>query len=415
MKDTNKLGIVCLSNQFYDLPLKTNKYLVMNELARVGHKVVFVDPPTRFKFVKQLLKKKKISFLERKSSNLIVYSPVNFFNFAPFSYLNNLVHYYFIRKALRSLKAKEDVLWVYHFDFPKIFFLKKLLNPKVFIYDIVDNYEAFPEYAQQDTTNTGLVKYIQKADYFLKRFLDQKGLYGVSWVRYQEDKLSNEANLIFTSHPYLYKKFSKYGKKVKYTPNAGSFKKALEARDIKLSYMSHLKKPLVGYSGAIDSYKFDVDTFIYGAKSLPNVHFVLMGPLKLSDSSTKVEELHKLKNVTLLGPKKYEESLAFLYYLSAYIIPYNLNDYTVKGCFPVKFFNALAIGVPTVVSNLPAYKGFEDVLYIYKNKEEYVTLLKKALKEDSKELRKSRINISQKNTWENKAKTQTGYILSILN
>ena len=63
MKNKNvKPVIICLSNQFFDLPLKTNKHLVMQKLADRGYKVIFVDPPTRFKFIKNFFKTKKFSF-----------------------------------------------------------------------------------------------------------------------------------------------------------------------------------------------------------------------------------------------------------------------------------------------------------------------------------------------------------------
>jgi len=38
-----------------------------------------------------------------------------------------------------------------------------------------------------------------------------------------------------------------------------------------------------------------------------------------------------------------------------FIIPYQINDYTVGGCFPVKFHDALSAGLPVVVTDLPAY------------------------------------------------------------
>ena len=94
--------IICLSNQYYDLPLKTNKHLVMDRLSLLGHKVIFVDPPTRFKFFKNTIKNKKFSFIEKKNENLYVYKPLNLFNFYPFSYLNNLIHIFILRKMLRN-------------------------------------------------------------------------------------------------------------------------------------------------------------------------------------------------------------------------------------------------------------------------------------------------------------------------
>ena len=44
-----KYNFVILSNQPFDQDLKTNKWHVAKRLAKREHKVIFVDPPLRFK------------------------------------------------------------------------------------------------------------------------------------------------------------------------------------------------------------------------------------------------------------------------------------------------------------------------------------------------------------------------------
>jgi hypothetical protein len=105
------------------------------------------------------------------------------------------------------------------------------------------------------------------------------------------------------------------------------------------------------------------------------------------------------------------------YYLAGLdveLIPYQLNDYTVGGCFPVKFHDALAAGLPTVVTNLPAYAPFRDVSYIAKSPEEFSEFVELALKQDSDEKIRQRQQVAKQNTWEDKVQTQLSIIFEKL-
>ena len=403
---------IILSNQPYDGPYRTNKHYIAEELERLGFKVIFVDPPTRFKFLKSLLKKRKIELVSKKSPNFYVYYAPNILNFIPFSLINNIFHKYIIYKILKSLnyssKNSKLVMWVYHFDFPQLFQFKKLIKPNIFIYDVVDNYEEFPEYSQMDSTNKGLVKVIQKVDSYFKTKLDQKGLFGKNWVRYQENKLAKQADLMFASHPLLYDKFKKINNNIFYTPNAGQFDFFNKKPDKNNPILQKIKKPSVLYSGALDNYKFNVELLEYAAKKLPNVNFALVGPVKLSDSNESINKLKKYPNIIFTGPIKYAES--FAYFFDVYIIPYRINNYTYYGCFPIKLFNALSTGIPVVVTDLPAYRGLNKYLYISKTKESFVQNITKALNEKDKNIIIARKNLASKNTWKNKVKNQLNAI-----
>ena len=68
-----KYNIICLSNQFYKNPgfSVTNKHIVMKELAKRGHNIIFVDPPTRFKVLKMLIKTGKLNLVKEYSNNFL--------------------------------------------------------------------------------------------------------------------------------------------------------------------------------------------------------------------------------------------------------------------------------------------------------------------------------------------------------
>ncbi|MBP8961116.1 hypothetical protein KBG31_02745, partial [Patescibacteria group bacterium] len=78
------------------------------------------------------------------------------------------------------------------------------------------------------------------------------------------------------------------------------------------------------------------------------------------------------------------------------------NEYTVGGCFPVKFHDALAAGLPTVVTDLPAYAPFKEVSYVAKTHEEFVSLVKKALIENDRSKELERQKVAEQNDWDGK-------------
>ena len=413
-----KYNIICLSNQFYKNPgfSITNKHIVMEELAKRGHNIIFVDPPTRFKALKLLVKNRSLSLSQKYLKNFIVYTPINIFNFFPFSFISNKIHIRFIKNIISSWSNENNfktILWIYHFDFPRIFDLDKELKPDIFVYDVVDNYEAFPEYSRMDSTNNGLVKVIQIIDTFFKVKIDQRGLRGKEWVKKRERNLAKRADLMFSSHPLLFEKFNKMSARVYYTPNASLYskfsKKPKEIPDI----LNNIPSPKVLFSGSVDPYKVDVALLIKAAKKTPNISYCLIGPTNDSDSDSKINELKKIKNIYLVGPIPNAES--FCYFFDAYIIPYVINDYTYYGCFPTKFLNAAATGIPLVVTDLPAYRGFEEIVYIGKNPEDFIKKIQLAVKDKSESKKHNRKKVASQNTWDHKVDKQLSYMQDFLN
>ncbi|HXK52629.1 glycosyltransferase [Candidatus Nomurabacteria bacterium] len=387
----------------------------MTKAASLGHKVIFIDPPARFKFLKQMLKNRKWIF-SKINSNLTVYSPVNQFNFSPFLFLQNKIHCWLLSRYIKKqgLENMKRVLWVYHFDFPRLWDLDKNLKPDVLIYDVVDAYEFFPEYARKDVTNKGVVKLIQLADRWLKEHIEQHGLGGKEWVRFRENELAKRADLMFASHPLLYKNFAEKTKRIIYTPNAGDFEIYSKKPESLPSELNNVSRPLVGYSGAIDAYKFDSDLFIYLAEQTPEITYYLIGNFYISDSNPAVVKIKSLKNVMCVGSRPFEVTAELTHYFDAYIIPYVINEYTYNGCFPVKVFNSLSTGCPVVVSDLPAYEGLENVLYVAKDKEEFVDKVRQAVLDKDPVKAKTRVAVAENNTWDIKVSKQLKAISDFL-
>ncbi len=81
--------------------------------------------------------------------------------------------------------------------------------------------------------------------------------------------------------------------------------------------------------------------------------------------------------------------------------PQILNEITDLN-YPLKLDEYLAMGKPVVATNTSFMRFyFKDHSYLADTKEEYVTLIEKALKEDTPKLQKQRIEYAREHSWEN--------------
>ena len=396
MKKDQKYNVICLSNQLWDFPLWTNKRHVMSRLPKIGHNVLFVDPPINtgrlfLRHVKQgkwsvgrIITKRK-----KTPEGVTVYSPLNTH---PISQKYSIKHAKQIDKAAKDLFKKDPsrktVLWVYHVEIKGLENYLKYIKHDFLVYDCVDNYEAFPKY---DTPEKR------------KRLADQ------------EKMLSSRANIIFTTTPGLTEKLKRFNPKTYFTPNVGDFERFFNIKEKRLKIpedIKNIKKPIVAFTGAVDEYKFNRELMRKVAMDYPSYSFVIIGPVALKDRQTSKKELgfEGLENIYLLGTKDYRELPKYLARFDVMIIPYQLNDYTVGGCFPVKFLDYLAAGLPTVVTDLPTYTPFEDVSYVSKNPNEFSHNIRKALEEDSPNKIRQRQEVAKVHTWDSKVQNMLSLI-----
>ncbi|OGC49307.1 hypothetical protein A2W32_02990 [candidate division WWE3 bacterium RBG_16_37_10] len=388
-----KYNIICLSNQLWDFPNWTNKRHVMSRLAKRGNNILFVDPPltTGRVFFRQIRKGNwnlARSFISvKRDEGVKVFSPLNYLPFFDLLSRFHSSRLKYISKLLLNSKRK-TILWVYHVEISGLQNYINTVPHDLLIYDCVDNYEAFPKY-----------------DTEMKK----------EWIRNQEEYLAKKADLIFATTPGLVEKLQKYNSKVYFTPNVGDYERFHDAKKFKDTLPEDLKdisRPRIGFSGSLDEYKFDARLVRNLAETYPNYSFILIGQIAYKDRNADLEKigLGGLNNVYFLGEKPFEEMPKYYAGFDAYIIPYQLNEYTVGGCFPVKFHEALAVGVPTIVTDLPAYLPFKNVSYIAKNNEDFSDSLKKALEEDNDNKVKERKEVAKQNNWDGKVDSMLGYI-----
>ena len=398
----NTMVFVILSNQQFDSKLKTNKWQVANQLAKKGHKVIFVDPPLRFKALKSLGKP-----IENKNDNIVVYKPINFLNFKPFSYLNTFSHLNVLKSLVENINTGKEktVLYIYHFDFPDLRNFIDKFEHNVSVYDCVDIYSEFPEYATGKKVNPSIIALFQKIDDYLKVRLNQSGLKLKEWVDDQEKWLCENVDLVFASAPGIVTRLNQWRADVHYLPNAVDFEKfdhiVKDSEPIDIKDIPH---PRIGFSGAIDSYKNNIPLIEKCANTYSDYHFVLIGPEKVSDPNLDLTQLKGMKNVHFLGEKPWEQTPSYFDHFDAYFIPYNLNDYTI-GCHPIKYFEGLAAGLPTLIT-LSSVKEFDPDNYVTGDEDQFIKNIEIAIKTDSEQKRLARKALAKQHTWSNKVEKQ---------
>ncbi len=156
-------------------------------------------------------------------------------------------------------------------------------------------------------------------------------------------------------------------------------------------------RPVVVYVGTLDT-RFDLETVTHAVRSMPELHFLLIGPLTFTALEKGLQALQEKDNFTWLGAKPYEDLPAYMQSSSAGIIPFHLNDLT-EAVNPIKYYEYLAGGLPVVAPPMRELTAMEGPLYSYRNRDEFCTALGKALEAKEKG-RLDSIDFAKKNTWE---------------
>lgn len=389
----DKYNIICLSNQLWDYPNWTNKRHVMMRLSKMGHKVIFVDPPIFFgkvlltQFRKGFFNLTRLFSGIKKDENAIIYTPIKFFKNEKFfsklfaSKINKLV-------KENSILEAPTILWIYNVEIPELDVYLENINRDFLIYDCVDYYAGFPRYQTKESKDK---------------------------ILEIEKNLVRNADLVFATAPGLVERLKKINTKTFYTPNVGDFDLFYNIQERFKEVpkkLENIPKPIIGYIGALDSYKFNYKLIKDVALSYPNYSFVLIGNIGLKDREGSLTELglENLPNVYFLGEIPFIETPKYMAHFDIDLIPYVYNDYTIGGCFPVKFFNSMSAGIPSVVTDLPVFTMYKNVTYISKTTEDFIANIKKALEENDSKRKQELVNIAKLNTYEIKVSNMLSLI-----
>ncbi len=164
--------------------------------------------------------------------------------------------------------------------------------------------------------------------------------------------------------------------------------------------IERIKKPIIGYVGALQSIRLDMAIIAHIATQQPDWHIVLIGP---EDAAFKTSNLHYIANVHFLGSKPPTSLPAYINAFDVCINPQIVNAVTI-GNYPRKIDEYLAAGKPTIATQTEAMRIFNDHVYLAATKDDYITLIKKALIDNNDALVTARKAFATSHTWQNSVK-----------
>jgi glycosyltransferase involved in cell wall biosynthesis len=367
----------------FDWPLKGNRFFLPSYLAKKGNQVLVVERPS-FKNILCVLFTDQ-DYIEKKNKNLFVVKTLGVLPYSKavriIEKINYWLNLWFIRKKLKSIFTPDLICWSFA---PEVHWLIKSIVSRLKIYHVIDDYLSYRLYR-------GLI--------FRQRF------------RADERNMLKIADLVLVTSRSLYEKYHYLHKNTHYLPNASEVEEYLKKKSSVIEELElPTERPIVGFIGGIEKYRFDLGLLEYLARKLKEANFVLVGPIGIT-SSVSGKILPRRQNIFYLGYKNFSKLPAYVDRFDVGIIPYKENRYG-KMCFPIKVFEYLALGKPVVTTKLLALTDLEKkgLIYMAKNKEEFVNCIKRALQEKSSLLKKARIKEARKNSW---SKRVDDYLLVI--
>ncbi len=340
--------IIFLSTTDWDAPQFGSRQQVALRLVRRGHCVLFVEIPRALHSLvsdpagtRRALG--RLGRIRRARDGPLVYTPLPVL---PIYYnpLVNKLNQRLLLRDLRRLDWQPDVLWTY---WPHTAYLVGRLGERVAVYHCIDDFAAV---GYPLTTRQAIAR--------------------------MEAEQCRKVDVIFTRTEGL------AAAKRRLNPNTYLMPGGVDTAHFDPARVAAPPTdiaappgPRVGLVGTIDD-RVDVGLLAYCARSLPEVTFVLVGPVRRH--RVDIGPLEGLPNVYLLPPCPHSEVPPVVAALDACLIPYRVNPYT-EGLSPIKLYEYLAMGKPVVGTDLPYLRREAEHIRITHTPEEFLAAVRDAL------------------------------------
>lgn len=187
------------------------------------------------------------------------------------------------------------------------------------------------------------------------------------------------------------------------------FGRALLPETVVPEVIARLPKPVIGYMGGVDPWKIDVGLLHHMARSHPDWSIALVGYVWFGFDAAVFADF---PNIHVLGPQEYAAFPAFLKGMDVCIMPFPLNDTTLRGD-ALKLYEYLAGGRPVVSTPVPAARRLASVVRIADNKVDFVTAVEAALA-DPPQAEAARLAAVRPHSWEARTRQKAAIIRAAL-
>jgi teichuronic acid biosynthesis glycosyltransferase TuaH len=343
-----------VENQEYFSDVKIGAHHYAELFAQNGYEVLWLSPAySVFHYINDNdLAKKRAKLHQTKrielSKNIYGYAPFTLIPFIKYPLFNNsFIGKKYLHSAIPNLHkslakigfSEVDILWISNI---KSYYIKEFISYKKLVHRLADEKLGF------------------------------KNFYG-TLSKFEYD-LIKESDILFATAQNLVEKASKVRDDVVYLPNGvkyNDFQKDEYLYPREFGMYKGAKKIL--YIGAIAEW-LDKELIEYTVRSLPSVHFFFIGP-----DHGGLRGLEDYHNIHILGRRDYNSLPSYLNYSDLAIIPFKINKLT-DAINPVKLFEYLATGTPTLTTNFKEINNIKGPFTVAYNKEEFVEKAKGLVK-----------------------------------
>ncbi len=190
-----------------------------------------------------------------------------------------------------------------------------------------------------------------------------------------EKEIIKKADLVVANSAYLAKYASQWNPKT-FDIEQGCDLNSYANTDFPVpADLAAIKRPIIGYSGAVTDMRLDMTVIEHIASSFPDYSIVFVGPV---DKAFKKSRLKNYKNIYFTGIKRPDEIPAYISHFTICMNPQALNPLTI-GNYPRKIDEYLAMGKPVIATSTEAMQMFRDYVFLCKTKEDYVTTINQIL------------------------------------
>jgi glycosyltransferase involved in cell wall biosynthesis len=160
--------------------------------------------------------------------------------------------------------------------------------------------------------------------------------------------------------------------------------------------MRETRHPVAGYVGVLRDW-FDFDLIGYLARTMPDVSFIIVGPL---DFEFRNAHLRSLPNLRWIGRREYGDMPRYISAFDVCLIPF-LAGKVSQTTNPVKVFEYFALGKPVVSTPMHELLPFrkDGLLRFAQGNEEFALALRDLLSEPAGELKDRRRDVARSHSW----------------
>jgi glycosyltransferase involved in cell wall biosynthesis len=138
------------------------------------------------------------------------------------------------------------------------------------------------------------------------------------------------------------------------------------------------RRPVLGYTGTLHPDRLDVPLLEKVARGFRHGSIVLIGPNHLGDADRR--RLEGLGNVLLTGAVPYERLPHLMRAFDVCIVPHRVTAFT-ESLNPIKLWEYLAAGKPTVATDVAGFRDYRDLVAIASGAEGFSQAVAAALRE----------------------------------